>query len=446
MTNSAPLKCMVLHPVIKQPLSHNGHDSLQASTSCLLQEAVSLARALHCDIRHQDIVPVRSVRPATFFTSGWCHTLGDIVRAKGIDVVCVNESLSPIQHRNLERLWRCKVLERTALILHIFADHARSFEGRLQVRLAELTYQRSRLVRTWTHLERQRGGTRALAGPGEHQRESDKRQIQRELVTIKRQMKTIQRTRSIQRKARASFPLVALVGYTNAGKSTLFRALTHANVLVKDQMFATLDSTMRAIDDARDNQKIILADTVGFISHLPTHLIAAFEATLDDVRHADIIVHVRDSTADAHQRVAVEQVLASMGLEERMDDPLRYIEVLNKTDLLEPSLARSIAQDCNGYAHRRGRVTLSLSALDTHDCQRLYRYLQDMVARRHRCYRVTMKPYHAPAASWLYEHAHHVTRHQQGVDASFTLRLSPADKRRFCRQFPDIKMSRDAAT
>ncbi|MBC6443892.1 MAG: GTPase HflX [Alphaproteobacteria bacterium GM202ARS2] len=443
----APLSAMVIHPVIKQPHSLNGHDPLQASSACLLQEAVSLAQAFDCHISHKALVPIRNVRPSTFFTSGWCRTLGSLVRAKHIDIVCVNESLSPIQHRNLERLWHCKVLERTALILHIFADHARSFEGRLQVRMAELTYQKSRLVRTWTHLERQRGGTggtRALAGPGEHQRESDKRQIQQELTRVKTRLKAIQRTRRVQRKGRANLPHVVLVGYTNAGKSTLFRALTKAHVLVKDQMFATLDPTMRAIHDSHPTQKIILTDTVGFISHLPTHLIAAFEATLEDVKRADIIVHVRDCTAGAHQRIAVEQVLTSMGLEETMSNPLRYIEVLNKIDLVPASLARTIEQECNGYAHRR--PVLSLSALDPDACQKLYRHLSAMLATRHRRYRVTMKSYHAPAASWLYKHAHHVTHQQEGEGASFTLHLSPADKQRFCKLFPDLRMSRDVAT
>ena len=440
-TEHARRKAMVIHPQ-----SDRKQDVFSsASAEEQLDEACALAQALHLDVGYAAIIPLRHKHAATFLSRGIKERLHAILRVQHLSVVCINANLSALQHRNLEQFWRVKVLERTAMILHLFAHRAKSFEGRLQVELAELNYQKSRLVRIWTHLERQRGGMRALAGPGEHQKESDKRQIHHKLTILKKRIKTIQRTRQVQRQARHNMPLVALVGYTNAGKSTLFKALTREHVFIKNQLFATLDTTMRAVKNPRGGQNLILSDTVGFIANLPPQLIAAFAATLEDIKHADIILHVRDCTAHPHQRFDVETILTSMGLAERLKDPMRYLEVLNKRDLLTPQQAESLQDECNGYRHRTIRQ-ISLSALDDKDCQNLRDHLFAMVSQHHRAYQVTMKPYQSQAVAWLYAHAHDVTQNQQKDGrASLTLRLSDENERRFAHLFPDIRLNRDRA-
>ena len=302
-----------------------------------LEEAVGLALAIELEIADRIIAPVTAPKPATLLGSGKVAEIAERVKETEADLVVVNAQLSPIQQRNLEKEWGAKVLDRTGLILEIFGRRASTREGTLQVELAHLQYQKSRLVRSWTHLERQRGGFGFLGGPGESQLEADRRLIQERISRIERQLESVVKTRALHRKGRARvpYPVVALVGYTNAGKSTLFNRLSGAEVLAKDLLFATLDPTMRVIQ-LPHGRKIILSDTVGFISDLPTSLIAAFRATLEEVLSADVILHVRDvahADSDA-QAEDVNRVLAELGIDELRR--ARIIEVWNKLDLLPP--------------------------------------------------------------------------------------------------------------
>ena len=302
-----------------------------------LEEAIGLARAIELEIADSLVAPVTAPKPATLLGSGKVAEIAARVKETEAELVVVNAQLSPIQQRNLEKEWGAKVLDRTGLILEIFGRRASTREGTLQVELAHLQYQKSRLVRSWTHLERQRGGFGFLGGPGESQLEADRRLIQERIGRIERQLESVVKTRALHRKGRARvpYPVVALVGYTNAGKSTLFNRLSGAEVLAKDLLFATLDPTMRVIE-LPHGRKIILSDTVGFISDLPTSLIAAFRATLEEVLSADVILHVRDvahADSDA-QAQDVNRVLAELGIDDLRRSAI--IEVWNKLDLLPP--------------------------------------------------------------------------------------------------------------
>jgi len=301
-----------------------------------LTEATGLARAIGLDVCFSGTVPLTQPRPATLLGSGKVEELAAIIMAEDAAVAIVDHALSPIQQRNLEKAWNAKVLDRTGLILEIFADRARSKEGRLQVELARLTYQKSRLVRSWTHLERQRGGFGFLGGPGETQIEADRRAIGERIDTIRGELAVVERTRRLHRKRRKATEqqVVSLVGYTNAGKSTLFNAFSGAGVLAKDMLFATLDPTLRRIEFP-EGGAFLLSDTVGFISELPTQLIAAFRATLEEILEADLILHVRDIAAESSEaeRAEVEKVLAAIGISPE-EQRRRVIEVWNKADLL----------------------------------------------------------------------------------------------------------------
>ena len=319
----------VVQPKLKVNLQNNNADQS-------IGEARALAKALpFVKIIGSTLVPIERIRPKEFFGSGKVVELAEIFKSAKINLVIINGQISPIQQRNLEKKWHVKVLDRTALILEIFSDRAVTREGVLQVDMAALTYQRSRLVRAWTHLERQRGGLGFVGGPGETQIEADKRAIDHQLVRLRRQLDKIKNTRELHRKSRAKvpFPIVALVGYTNAGKSTLFNLLTGASEFSEDMLFATLDPKMRAIN--LDNRvKIILSDTVGFISDLPTELIAAFRATLEEVLAADLILHVRDISHDntENQAAEVKKVLENLGISESTP----VLELWNKMDIVEP--------------------------------------------------------------------------------------------------------------
>ncbi|WP_188790749.1 GTPase HflX [Salipiger pallidus] len=336
-------RAWVLHPDIRS-------DRDRRDAEMALEEAVALAAALpDIDVVGGDVVPVRDPHPGHLFGTGKIEELKAHIEANEIELVLVDGPVSPVQQRNLEKQWKVKLLDRTGLILEIFSDRAATREGVLQVEMAALSYQRTRLVRAWTHLERQRGGLGFVGGPGETQIEADRRAIDEQLVRLRRQLDRVVKTRDLHRKARAKvpFPIVALVGYTNAGKSTLFNRLTGADVMAKDMLFATLDPTMRAVR-LPTGLEVILSDTVGFISDLPTELVAAFRATLEEVLAADIVVHVRDIAHPNTEEQArdVESILSSLGLPAEVP----RIELWNKTDRLdadtrEALLARAARED-----------------------------------------------------------------------------------------------------
>ncbi|MFN3145366.1 MAG: GTPase HflX [Paracoccaceae bacterium] len=328
-------RAWVLHPDLK-----NDPDRRPAGPA--LEEAVSLAAALpDLEVVGSEVVRLPRPHPGALFGSGKLEELGARFRDAEVELVLVDGPVSPVQQRNLEKEWKVKLLDRTGLILEIFSDRARTREGVLQVEMAALSYQRTRLVRAWTHLERQRGGLGFVGGPGETQIEADRRAIDEQLVRLRRQLDKVVKTRTLHRAARKKvpFPVVALVGYTNAGKSTLFNRITGADVMAKDMLFATLDPTMRGIT-LPGGQKVILSDTVGFISDLPTQLVAAFRATLEEVLEADLILHVRDiSHPDTDAQAAdVEAILADLGIGAQTP----VFELWNKTDRLEPERREAV--------------------------------------------------------------------------------------------------------
>lgn len=332
-----PLKAAVVFPDI-----FGQKTALSAESR--LEEACGLALAINLDVVYKDIIHIRTVKPATLIGQGVIDRLSEEITAKGIELIIFDTSLSPIQQRNLENKLNIKVIDRTALILEIFGERAQTKEGKLQVELAHLTYQRSRLVRSWTHLERQRGGAGFLGGPGETQIELDRRIIDDKILRIKQELEKVKQTRQIQRSARkrVPYPVVAFVGYTNAGKSTLFNMLSGSNVFAKDLLFATLDPSMRKIK-LPSGKEVILSDTVGFISDLPHELIMSFRATLEEVLSANLIVHIRDIAAPntGEQRKDVLEVLENLGFKDFANSK-QYIEVLNKTDLLAPEKVQKL--------------------------------------------------------------------------------------------------------
>lgn len=332
-----PLKAAVVFPDIFG-------QKTALSAEARLEEACGLALAINLDVVYKEIIRIRAVKPATLIGQGVIDRLSEEIAEKGIELIIFDTSLSPIQQRNLENKLNIKVIDRTALILEIFGERAQTKEGKLQVELAHLTYQRSRLVRSWTHLERQRGGAGFLGGPGETQIELDRRIIDDKILRIKQELEKVKQTRQIQRSARkrVPYPVVAFVGYTNAGKSTLFNMLSGSNVFAKDLLFATLDPSMRKIK-LPSGKEVILSDTVGFISDLPHELIMSFRATLEEVLSADLIVHIRDIAAPntGEQRKDVLEVLENLGFKDFANSK-QYIEVLNKTDLLAPEKVQKL--------------------------------------------------------------------------------------------------------
>ena len=416
-----------------EPKSRKASDSLDRDARARLAEAVGLTKAIGLEVIAESIVPMGRAVPATLIGSGKVDEIASEARGLEPELIIVNTQLSPVQQRNLEKAWASKVLDRTALILEIFGERARTREGRLQVELAHLTWQRSRLVRSWTHLERQRGGFGFLGGPGETQIETDRRLIVERITKIKKELEGVKRTRGLQRKARkrVPYPVIALVGYTNAGKSTLFNALTKAGVLVKDVLFATLDPTMRGLR-LPGGTKAVLSDTVGFIADLPHELVAAFRATLEEVLEADIIAHVRDA---AHpeteaQKADVLIVLAELGVEPGRDRP--FVEILNKIDLLEPDVRAGLL----ARAAARPEVPVAVSAMTGEGLDVLLKRFESVLTGGNIVLRLELSASDGAGLAWVYRHGRVLERRDDG-EAGMVLRLSvhPQEAARFESRF-----------
>jgi len=417
-------RALVLHPQIRAVAG------AARSPQSRLDEAVGLAQAIDLQVANAAVVVVNRPRPATLFGLGVAERIGLVVAEEAADLVVVDAALTPVQQRNLERTWHCKVIDRTGLILEIFGARARTKEGQLQVELAALTYQRSRLVRSWTHLERQRGGFGFLGGPGERQLEMDRRLITERIVRIKADLEQVKRRRELHRAARrrVPYPIVALVGYTNAGKSTLFNRLTRSDVTVKDQLFATLDPTMRRVR-LPSGLQVIVSDTVGFISDLPTDLVAAFRATLEEVVEADLILHVRDihhPDSDA-QRQDVESVLQALGLEDALTD--HVIEVLNKIDLLDAESLSVLLTRIERNARQA-----ACSAVTGEGVEGLLGLIDSFIAESRQTVDLSVDLRDGASIAWLYDHGHVLDRRDDDARAYLRVRLDSADLARFRRR------------
>src|SRR5215472_963871 len=412
-SSSAPtMRTLVLSPVLR------GAPAGPRSAEARLEEAVGLAHAIDLDVVHDEVVRLSQLRPATLLGSGAVERFKDLIAAEEIGLVVVDWALTPVQQRNLEKAWGCKVIDRTGLILEIFGARARTAEGKLQVELAALSYQRSRLVRSWTHLERQRGGFGFLGGPGESQLEIDRRLIGERIARLKRELDGVRRTRSLHREARrrVPYPVVALVGYTNAGKSTLFNRLTRSSVAAGDMLFATLDPTMRRLD-LPSGRNAILSDTVGFISDLPAHLVAAFRATLEEVTEADIVVHVRDiNHPDSEAQCDdVLNVLVELGLEEPVEEGL--IEAMNKIDLVD--LATRATHENHGLCNSQ---SVALSAVTGEGCRGLLDLIDRRLAADRHVVRLDIPLTDGKTLAWVYHRGEVIGRRDDEEAAHLSVR------------------------
>jgi GTP-binding protein HflX len=429
-----PQVAIVLHPELLR-----GSTALR-EPEARLEEACGLAEALDLEVKGAEVVPLRNPKPGTLFGSGKVEEIATQVRAYDANVVVVDDSLTPVQQRNLEKAWNAKVIDRTGLILEIFARRARTREGKLQVELARLAYERSRLVRTWTHLERQRGGFGFLGGPGETQIEADRRLLAERMAKLRRDLDEVRRTRTLHRSARGRvpYPTVALVGYTNAGKSTLFNRLTEGGVLAKDMLFATLDPTLRTLK-LPDGRPAILSDTVGFISDLPHELVAAFRATLEEVEAADVILHVRDvssphSVAEARD---VEQVLEQLGID---STPERIIEVWNKIDRAPPEEQEALHARARRSAETDGVDAVAVSALNGEGCDVLLRRVAERIDDSAPV-ALILPADDGEALAWLYRNGRVMERHDRDAGAlELSVRLDAQALGRFERLFPEVRL------
>ncbi len=398
------MRAVVLVPLLKQQREAREATvtTPTRSTEAKLEEAKGLALAIDLTVTQGLIVPVSQPRPATLFGTGKIEEIGHLLDETDAGLVIVDHPLTPVQQRNLEKQWNSKVIDRTGLILEIFGRRASTKEGTLQVDLAHLNYQKGRLVRSWTHLERQRGGAGFMGGPGETQIEADRRLLQERIVRLERELEQVVRTRQLHRAKRRKVPhpIVALVGYTNAGKSTLFNRITGAGVLAEDMLFATLDPTLRRMK-LPHGRTVILSDTVGFISDLPTHLVAAFRATLEEVLEADLVLHVRDMSDpdNAAQAGDVLRILADLGIDEKVAEE-RIIEVWNKVDRLEPEAHDAIMQRAEGKANIRAVSAITgegVDALMEEISKRLSGVLTETT--------IVLNVDQLPLLSWVYDNA-----------------------------------------
>lgn len=415
---------LIIHPVLKGSARVRSQDDA-------IEEIIGLAQAIHLDILETRTVNLSRITPATYIGKGAAEEIAERVKDLKPTVAIFDGTLSPGQQRNLEKALNVKLIDRTSLILEIFGARAQTREGKIQVDLAFWEYQKSRLVRLWTHLERQRGGGGFLGGPGEKQMELDRRRIDERVLSLKKELEQVRKTRELGRKARerVPFPIVALVGYTNAGKSTLFNRITGAEVFAQDMLFATLDPTLRRIK-LPSGQDIILSDTVGFISDLPTTLIAAFRATLEQVQYADIILHVRDISSPDHvaQRQDVIDVLAELGIDYAQDE--RVIEVLNKIDIATQA-------DANEYLRQSktdDNIT-TISAVTGQGIEDLLTRIAHKLAatRKELLYRLPVSD--GQAQSWLHRHAEVLKTEYEETDILLKVRLSEADQGKFKTHF-----------
>ena len=423
----------VIHPDIRTMPLPRGPEAM-------LEEAVQLVAAISLDVVHAEAVSLHKPRAPTFLGTGFVDRIADIAAEHDDPVMVVNAALTPVQQRNLETRTKCKVIDRTALILEIFGARAQPHAGRLQVELAALTFQRSRLVRSWTHLERQRGGGGFLGGPGERQIELDRRMLMDRVVRIRKELKEVERTRHLQRgnRQRGEVPTIALIGYTNAGKSTLFNRLTGAGVLSKDMLFATLDPTMRAITLA-SGREVVLADTVGFISQLPTELVEAFKSTLEEVVQADLLLHVHDAASPlvAEEAGDVRDVLAELGLDEEAQDA-RLLSVLNKADLLVDRNAEGdAAQD--DILQNLVPDAVRVSALTGAGMDDLLAAIEARIGAGRHVAEVVVGPADGAARAWLF--ARGDVRHSETYDTGdvrLQVAMETANWARFHARWPGL--------